>query len=457
MNCNINSIHTLTTWKLLSFSIFGSTFYAFAFLISVLGPVSYIENVFGQQQQEVESSNSCIRYDSEEKIITITCKSANLTDIDTFLKDPNILHKEIAVEDDGDAGHVWLLNAGIEVAQDALLYINSTDTSWLKISPEETTTIANGIQVHGSLKIDSVKISSWDQEKDDYVEFEVLHKPREEGVKTDYDTVARPYIRIESDATGTTNITNSELAYLGYEEEDDNHGRSGLLYYGGDGSMVKGNHIHHLRMGFYSSGVGNVVLEDNHVHHNYMYGFDPHTGTHDMIIRNNIVHDNGAMGIICSLDCYNILIEDNEVYNSFGSGIMFSRNMYDSVARNNYVHNEDQCIFVSASHNNQVLNNTVSNCGNGIYLRSDSSNNNIYDNSIKNTEKGLLINTGASDNNFKTNTIINATELGISENEDAGSDNTFADNTLISAKLSDAEEEEDFDDEEEDEGPDDQD
>ena len=78
--------------------------------------------------------------------------------------------------------------------------------------------------------------------------------------------------------------------------------------------MIKGNYIHNVRFGFYSSGVGNIVLEDNYVDHTYMYGFDPHTGTHDMIIRNNTVHDNGAMGIICSLDCYNITIEDNTVY-----------------------------------------------------------------------------------------------------------------------------------------------
>jgi hypothetical protein len=58
-----------------------------------------------------------------------------------------------------------------------------------------------------------------------------------------------------------------------------------------------------------------------------MYGFDPHSGTHDMIITNNTVHDHGAMGIICSQDCYNITIEGNEVYKSAGSGIMFSRNM----------------------------------------------------------------------------------------------------------------------------------
>jgi parallel beta-helix repeat protein len=76
-----------------------------------------------------------------------------------------------------------------------------------------------------------------------------------------------------------------------------------------------------------------------------MYGFDPHTATHDMMIKNNTVHDHGAMGIICSLDCYNIIIEDNEVYNSAGSGIMFSRNMSDSIARNNNVHDEEKCIF----------------------------------------------------------------------------------------------------------------
>jgi parallel beta-helix repeat protein len=42
--------------------------------------------------QITESTSSCITYDSSEKIITITCKSANLTDIDNQLKDPGILH-----------------------------------------------------------------------------------------------------------------------------------------------------------------------------------------------------------------------------------------------------------------------------------------------------------------------------------------------------------------------------
>ena len=149
-----------------------------------------------------------------------------------------------------------------------------------------------------------------------------------------------------------------------------------------------------------------MILEDNHVHHNFMYGFDPHTATHDMIIRNNTVHDHGAMGIICSLDCYNITIEDNEVYNSAGSGIMFSRNMYDSIARNNNVHDEVKCIFLSQSHNNQVYNNTVSNCeSQGIYLYHNSVENNVYNNTLINATKGIEFSDDSLDNIVEDNII----------------------------------------------------
>lgn len=114
------------------------------------------------------------------------------------------------------------------------------------------------------------------------------------------------------------------------------------------------------------------------------------------------------MDIIYSLDCYNIVIENNKVSNSAGSGIMFSRNMTNSIARNNYVHNEEQCIFVSQSHDNKIYYNTVSNCGNGIYLKSESSNNSVFNNTIRNVNgSALLLNDGASDNSVYSNTIVN--------------------------------------------------
>jgi mannuronan 5-epimerase len=408
--------------------------------ISALLPLSY-----GQQQNAaaIDSPAPCITYDSTDKKITITCDSARLTDIDNRIKDAIILHKETAAGDgSGDHG-VWLLNAGIVVAEGAVLYINSTDTTWLKIIPDDETT-ANGIEVHGSLKIDSVKITSWNPEANDYVKFKVKKIPPDEGEEAPYDKIPRPFIRVEYGATGTTDITNSELAYLGYEVTEGGGGGSGLNYYGGDGSIIRGNQIHDNRFGFYSAGVGGIIIEDNRVYDNYMYGFDPHTATHDMIIRNNTVHDSGTMGIICSLDCYNITIEDNEVYNSFGSGIMFSRNMYNSVARNNYVHHETQCIFISESHNNEVYNNTVSDCGNGIYLKAESSKNNVYDNTIINaTSNGILVNTGSSDNTFSSNTIINATEFGIDVEDSDSVNNRFENNNLINSKVAGEEEEDD--------------
>ena len=285
------------------------------------------------------------------------------------------------------------MDATIVVEKGSTLVINSSDTKWLKIlagdkNGDGDRDSVNSIRVFGNLIIDSVKITSWDPENNDFIKFEVDILPSREFEHTGIDAIPRPYIKIEDETTGTTNITNSEIAYLGYECGS---GCSGISYYGNNGtSIVKNNEIHHDRFGFYSVGVGGVVLEDNHVHHNFMYGFDPHTATHDMLIRNNTVHDHGAMGIICSLDCYNITIEGNEVYNSAGSGIMFSRNMSDSIARNNDVHDEEKCIFLSQSSNNEVYNNDISNCeSQGIYIYHNSIENKVYNNTLTNATEGI--------------------------------------------------------------------
>ena len=351
--------------------------------------------------QEIDE-NSCISYstDSDRNTISISCsQDVNISDIYNTLQNPEILEKE----DNG----IWILDSRIVVEKGATLVIDSKDTSWLKIlagdkNGDGDRDNVNSITVLGNLIIDSVKVSSWDPENNDYIKFEFDILPDREHEHTGIDAVPRPYIKIDDEMTGTANITNSELAYLGYECGG---GCSGLSYYGSNGtSIVKNNEIHHNRFGFYSVGVDNMVLEDNHVHHNFMYGFDPHTATHDMIIRNNTVHDHGAMGIICSLDCYNITIEDNEVYNSAGSGIMFSRNMYDSIARNNNVHDEVKCIFLSQSHNNEVYGNTVSNCeSQGIYLYHNSVENKVYNNTLINATEGIEYSDDSMGNTIENN------------------------------------------------------
>jgi mannuronan 5-epimerase len=385
-------------------------------------PSFYLPNALAQEVQA--EPVACITYDSEENIIRIDCEHANLTDIDNQLKDPDLLHKETE-------NGVWLLNAGVVVENGATLYINSTDTSWLRIVTDGET--AHHILVSGSLKIDSVKITSWNLETNDYEKFEV---EKENGAKeADYPKKPRPFITVDEKSTSSTEITNSEIAYLGYLS-DGIYGY-GLTFFGGNKNLLAGNDIHHNFRGFYSEDLGGeMIIEDNYIHSNYQYGLDPHTGTHDMNIRNNTIYDNGAIGIICSLDCYNITIEDNEVNNNFGYGIMFSRNMYHSVARNNYVYNETNCISVNTqSHNNEVYNNRVSECENGIDLRNEAYNNDIHHNIIIESGKGIKVHSDASSNTFHYNTIItNPNEIGISVNADT-EDNRIDNNQVIDSKL----------------------
>ena len=85
---------------------------------------------------------------------------------------------------------------------------------------------------------------------------------------------------------------------------------------------------------------------------------------------------------------------------------MFSRNMHDSVAKSNDVQNESKCIFLSQSHNNQVYNNTVSNCGSqGIYLYHNSFDNRVYNNTLTNTAAGIEASDDSKNNVLSNNTI----------------------------------------------------
>ena len=146
---------------------------------------------------------SCISYDPEDNMITITCQSANLSDIHNILEDRNVLSKEDDVDTisdttDGDSDIVWQLNAGITVAQNAILYINSTDASWLKILADGET--AHPILVSGSLKIDSAKVTSRNPNTNNYTTSQDSDR---NGQSVNIGT-PRPYIVVEDDATGTT-------------------------------------------------------------------------------------------------------------------------------------------------------------------------------------------------------------------------------------------------------------
>jgi poly(beta-D-mannuronate) C5 epimerase len=203
-------------------------------------------------------ASSCIAYNPTARTITVSCTSARLSDVFNQLHDDSILVKQ--------SPGTWFLNANLVIAKGATFHIDSTDTKWLKISSKVTRSTdvaklapAYWIDVHGSLKIDSVKITSWDPTTNYYA--------RTNGSRTGTDVfilgAPRPSIVVDNNATGTTDITNSEIAYLGYEQGKHRGGTGLSYYYGGDGSILRNDNIHHVYFGLYTFGVG-LVCSSTH-------------------------------------------------------------------------------------------------------------------------------------------------------------------------------------------------
>ena len=274
---------------------------------SLNDPISNERNTIlsSSSQPDTESTVGCINYNPSTRTITVSCNLARLTDIDNKLHDNSVLAKQSPTG-------TWFLSANLLITRGAVFHIDPTDTNWLKINSKVISgslvkTSAYYIDIHGSMRIDSVKITSWDPTTNYYA----ITNGSRTGIGQFIFGAPRPGIIVEKDATGPTNIMNSEIAYLGYEGGK-HLGASGFAYSGGDGSILRNDNIHHVYFAFYSIGVGHMIIENNIIRNSGHYGLDPHTGTHDMIVRNNTIYDNNGSGIICSLNCYNILIENNK-------------------------------------------------------------------------------------------------------------------------------------------------
>ncbi len=360
-----------------------------------------------------KSYAACISYSSSSKTITVSCTTAtHLTDVNNQLKNTSILKKE--------STGVWLLAANLVVAKGGNFVIDSTDTSWLKIRSDGS--VGYGLKNSGTLKIDSVKITSWNTAANAYASAGSSGK------------TPRGYIVSLGGATGTMNVLNSEISYLGYTGS----GHHGLDYYSGDKSIIQNNQIHHNWRAFYSSGVGGLNFNKNVVHDNYEYGIDPHTGTHDMYITYNKSYRNNH-GIICSQDCYNIHIENNEIYDNKADGIYLNSGSHHSYIKNNKIHDQDTAIQLPSISYSEISGNTITGSKYGIKLYKESGkntiNNNIHDNNIEASYTGIEVRDGASTNSLVHNTINGlGTGRGIVVKGSTTSGNIVNDNYISNAR-----------------------
>jgi parallel beta-helix repeat protein len=382
----------------------------YSFFLSVL--ILLLSQFLFVSSIEYKDTSACITYHSSDRTIRISCNSANLTDISNAIKNSKILKKE-------SSNKIWLLKANLEVENRSKLYINSTDTSWLKIDSSRGK--AYRIQAKGDLLIDSVKITSWDTTKKDYA------RSNSTG------TLPRSYILVNH-GDGMTNITNSEIAYLGYQ-----HGSSfGLTYYTGAGSIIKNNKIHDLWYGFYSNDktAHNITIQNNEFYNNSLHAMGLQSGTHYMNISNNTVHNNGRQGITCFADCYNIVIDSNKLFNNAGGEIMLKKNVSNSIIKNNIVNgNKGDIISIhTSSHNNEVSHNNIRGGEYGIRITHNSSNNTVYKNIITNSSRdGIFVYSGASKNIIDFNTINNAGYALFIQGQNT-SNNIFRNNYLLNSR-----------------------
>ncbi|MGI0044156.1 MAG: hypothetical protein ACRD47_10630 [Nitrososphaeraceae archaeon] len=79
---------------LLISTIFVITFYSSNFVHAT----TYDPSSSGIGESFSDESSNCVVFDSEERIITINCKSANLSDINNQLKDSDIIHEDETID-----------------------------------------------------------------------------------------------------------------------------------------------------------------------------------------------------------------------------------------------------------------------------------------------------------------------------------------------------------------------
>jgi mannuronan 5-epimerase len=374
-------------------------------LLLITGILSLLSFLLSSQDI---SAISCLEYDQAKRTIEISCGTANVTDLYNEFG-PSIIKSE--------SQKVWVLNANVKIKDGSTFYINSTDTNWLKIN--STSGNAYSIISQGNLRINSVKLTSWDMTANNYA------KISNDGMEP------RGYVRSEK-GTGTLDIINSELGYLGYNGSKS----SGLSYYSGSGSKISNNKIHDLWNGFYSSSVGNITIENNKFYDNIVFGLDPHSGTHDLTIRQNKVYENGWHGILCSRGCYNLMIDSNIVFGNAQTGIILHGNITNSTITNNTVYDnkQDQISLQNSADNNQIYYNKLSGGMSGVEV-AESSNNNIHDNTIKNAYYNILLHNGSSRNLIESNDIISAHGHTLYIRDSNSTGNVFAKNRISTATV----------------------
>ena len=400
----------IATAPSLILSITGETSEKLRYLSHDTHSVSFLsvnQSRTGGQEIIPKSNSFCANYDNRTMTINICGGKMDMTALHSTINNSKILNQTSPKN--------WFLNANILIAKGATLFVNSTNTAWLKIN--STAGTAYSIATKGNLLIDNTKISSW-------------NFTNKSDTLLNSKTQPRGYLVVPWDSTGQMNITNSNLNYLGYGGGKNTWG---ISYYAGDGSIISNNSFSFNYRGFHASNDAlNIMLVNNTINNSYQHGIVAHINSTNLQIYNNAIHNNANHGIFCSELCKNILMKNNSVYNNTGNGIFLNRLTEGSEIENNTIyHNGGSGIRLSNSPRNVIANNTIDGNSFGVIITRSSFDNSIHHNMIKGSHlNSIYLYENSSNNTFKNNNIRESIGNGIFVRGKGTSNNTFIKNNV---------------------------
>jgi parallel beta-helix repeat protein len=340
----------------------------------------------------VSNNNTCVTYSGINRTVNLCGGSADLSTIDQVINSSDILN---------NTSHKnWILNASISVENGATLFINSTDTDWLRIN--STAGRTHSIVVHGNLIIDRTKISSWNSTSS-------TETASPDSVNK---TTPRGYLLMHWGGTGQMNITNSNINNLGFNGIKDTWG---IAYYAGSGSKLLNNIISSNFRGIYlTTNASNILVANNTIQNSSQHGLNLYKAK-DTKILDNKISSNTEHGIFCTRECENILIRSNHILDNGRNGIVLNEDTTNSTVKQNIVKDNNRSgVAIWNSSKNMVEGNLMQQNGLGITIAQNSSYNIINNNSISNSfSNGMLLDTNSTKNRIEKNLVAHSGGSGV--------------------------------------------
>ena len=338
------------------------------------------------------NDNTCVLYDRANLTISLCGGSTNLSTINQIINSSDILNKT--------SDKNWILNANILIENGAKLFINSTDTDWLRIN--STGDRPFSIVVYGNLLIDRTKISSWNSTNNSKAILSEAYN----------NSTPRGYLLMHWEGTGHMNITNSDISNLGFNGLKDTWG---IAYYSGSGSILKNNSISsNYRGAYFTANASNILVANNTIENNSQHGLNLYKAK-DVRILNNKISRNEEHGISCTRECENVLIGANNISSNGRNGIVLNEDTTSSTMKQNILKDNKRAgIAIANSSSNKADDNIMQQNGIGTIITKNSSHNTISNNSITYSDSnGILLDTDSSNNRIEKNEIKQSGRSGV--------------------------------------------